>query len=515
MKRGALQRPLNRLQESLQASLPAPIGGWNSRDPLAQLAPTDCVQLTNWIVRPQVVQTRLGSTDHLTGLPANAVETLLDYNFAPTPKLFAAVGTAFYDATVAGAAGATVVSGLTNARWQHVNYSNSAGNYLVTVNGADDMRTWNGTVWATTASFSGTAVNTNTLIGVAVYRERLFFVENNLLSFYYLAAGAISGAGARFQLGQICNRGGYTMAVANWTIDAGDGADDHLVAITSEGEAVVYKGTDPSSSTTWTLVGVYYVGRPLGRRCLFKFGGDLLLLTDRGLVPLSKALQSASVDKTVALTDKISQTFNEKGSSLFSAFGWQAQLHTRESFLLVNVPDTPKTQYIMDLNTGSWSAFTGWSASCWAYFQGDLYYGTTSTVVKAYTGTSDNGSAILCQMLTGYDYFGERGLQKKVTLLRPNFAATGAFSYALGLLGDFERNIPSVTLTTTPSTTSVWDTGLWDVAVWSSDYILTQDWQTAINTPSFNFGLTLQLSTAAVTVQLLSVDYVYLRGSIK
>ncbi len=295
MKRTPLQRPLNRLQESLQASLPAPIGGWNSRDPLAQLAPTDCVTLNNWIVRPQSVQTRLGSTNHLTGLPASTVESLLDYNFAPTPKLFAAVGTAFYDATTAGAAGAAVVSGLTNARWQHVNYSNSAGNYLVTVNGADDMRTWNGSVWASTASFSGTAVNTNTLVGLTVYRERLFFVENNLLSFYYLGAGAISGAGARFQLGQICNRGGYTMAVATWTIDAGDGADDHLVAITSEGEAVVYKGTDPSSSTTWSLVGVYYVGRPLGRRCLFKFGGDLLLLTDRGLLPLSQDLHLVGV----------------------------------------------------------------------------------------------------------------------------------------------------------------------------------------------------------------------------
>jgi hypothetical protein len=239
------------------------------------------------------------------------------------------------------------------------------------------------------------------------------------------------------------------------------------------------------------------------------------MLTDRGLFPLSKALQSASIEKTSALTDKINQTFSEKGSALFSAYGWQVQLHTRESFLLINVPDTPKVQYVMDVITGGWSRLTDWSATCWAYFQGDLYFGTTSKTVKAFIGPDDEGNAITAKFLTGYNYFGTRGRQKHVKLLRPNFAATGAFSFLMGLLGDFEKDIPPTSLTAVPAGTSVWDTGLWDVAVWSSDYVLTQDWQTVFNEPSYNFGLSMQLASAAVTVQLLAVDYVYQRGSIK
>jgi hypothetical protein len=42
------------------ASVPAPIGGWNARDSLAAMAPTDAVQLVNWYPTPTDVTMRSG-----------------------------------------------------------------------------------------------------------------------------------------------------------------------------------------------------------------------------------------------------------------------------------------------------------------------------------------------------------------------------------------------------------------------------------------------------------------------
>jgi hypothetical protein len=43
--------------------------------------------------------------------------------------------------------------------------------------------------------------------------------------------------------------------------------DDYAAFITSEGQVAVYSGADPASSTTWSLVGVFDIGAPIGRRC--------------------------------------------------------------------------------------------------------------------------------------------------------------------------------------------------------------------------------------------------------
>lgn len=516
-----LEKPLTRLQTSSTTSVAAPIGGWNARDSLAQLAATDCVQIDNWIVRTQALQTRLGCSNWATGMPSAPVESLLPYE-APNPanrRLFAAVGSEFYNVTSSGAVGAAVQTALTSARWQHVNFSNSAGHFLVTVNGADSYRYWNGTTWTAVTNFQlqphNVSFATNVFKTIALYRNRLFLTAVNELAFYFLDAGSVDGHVRIFRMGQVFKRGGRVIALGNWTIDAGDGADDHFVVVSSEGEVAVYVGDDPTSATAWSLIGVYYIGRPVGDRPLAKLSGDLLLITDRGLFPISRALQSASVDRSTALTDKIDEIFRQKTTSLFSVFGWETCLHTNESFLIVNVPDTPKVQYVMDLLTKSWSRFTGWDASCFCYFGDKLFYGTTGKVVQAYVGTSDFGSAIQSVLLTGYNYFGSRGALKQVKLLRPIFATTGAFSFTLGLLGDFRRDIPPVNLSALPSGSALWDTALWDTGIWVSDYSIIKSWRTVFNSPAYNFGISMQLASADVTVQWIAMDYVYTKGGVK
>jgi len=71
------------------ASLPAPVGGWNARDSLANMAPTDAVTLENFFPGVASVNLRGGYSKHATGLPGQ-VETLMTYNGAATTKMFAA-----------------------------------------------------------------------------------------------------------------------------------------------------------------------------------------------------------------------------------------------------------------------------------------------------------------------------------------------------------------------------------------------------------------------------------------
>lgn len=49
-------------------AIPAPVGGWNARDALDAMPPTDAVKLVNWIPRAGYVQSRGGFSIHASGL---------------------------------------------------------------------------------------------------------------------------------------------------------------------------------------------------------------------------------------------------------------------------------------------------------------------------------------------------------------------------------------------------------------------------------------------------------------
>src|SRR5258708_25671776 len=48
----------------------------------------------------------------------------------------------------------------------------------------------------------------------------------------------------------------------------------------------IYDGLNPAD-TAWTLKGLYKISKPLGRRCILKAGGDIAIMTEDGIVPMS------------------------------------------------------------------------------------------------------------------------------------------------------------------------------------------------------------------------------------
>lgn len=503
---------------SSTTSIPAPVGGWNRRDSVAEMAATDAVLFSNWFPLPSDVMVRKGCANWTTGI-TGTVESLLSYANASASKLFAAAGTAIYDVSSQGAVGAAVVSTLTNAQWYSTNMETSGGQFLYCFNGADKPRLYDGAAWTAIDGASVpaiTGVTTTTLVYPHIFKRRLWMVQTGTTKAWYLPVDSVGGAASSFDFGPLFPNGGYLQALGSWTLDAGEGVDDLLVAVSSRGDIVVYKGTDPASSTTWSLVGVWQVGSPLGRRCLVKWGGDLLIICKDGLLPFSKALMSSRVNTKSALTDKIQRAISDDTTNYSAQFGWQCIPFPQENMLVLNVPTsaTASKQYAMNSITSAWSGeWTGWNAVCFALHGDELYFGTAGKTCKAWTGNNDAGTNIVADGLPAFNYFKTPGRLKHFKEVRPIISTDGSPGVLLGCNVDFDTTAPSGVPTFTSTTSGLWDSAMWDAGVWGGDLSIKRNWQT-IGGIGYCGAAHLKVATANEECHWISTDYVYEVGGV-
>jgi hypothetical protein len=377
----------SQVQTAVGRSIPAPIGGWNASSALADMKATDAVILDNWIPRAAYVELRKGSKAWMTGAPG-PVETLMPYRGSTPDENYAVSDGDVYDATEEGAAfESPVYTGLSNSRIQSINFANDGGQFLICVNGEDTPFRYDGTNWTTLAitGMSGSIVlNPSKLVDLVMHKRRLFFIEKDTLRVWFLGVQAIQGDAQLLDLGPVFQLGGKLQCIGTWTLDNGTGVDDLIVFITDQGECAVYQGTDPADDTNWVLSGVYHVGIPLGRRALFKFGGDLNLLTTVGVIPLSQALRvDRAQENTVAITAKIQNAFSTATQLYQDNFGWFGLAYQRGSLAIYNIPTddlTDADQYVQNLQTGSWCRFTGLPAICWAIVDDAPFFGAPDGV---------------------------------------------------------------------------------------------------------------------------------------
>ena len=478
----------------------------------------DAVQLTNWWPGTSDVFLRYGYTQNTTGI-SGQVESLMAYSSGTASKLFGVAGDSIYDVSSSGAVGAAAVTGLTNSRFQYANMTTSGGSYLVCVNGADKQQVYTGSAWAKDgdgAPYDITGVNSNTLIGVNVFKSRLWYVQEDSLKVWYLALGAIGGAATALDLSAVFSMGGYIMAMGTWTIDAGYGVDDYAVWVTSKGEAAVYRLTDPTSPSGISLIGIFVIGAPIGRRCFMKYAGDMLLICQDGVVPLSGALQSSRLNPRVSLTDKIQFAMSEAISSYGANFGWQLVYFPKENQLYLNVPvaeGSSQQQYVMNTITKSWSNFTGWYANCWEIFNDNVYFGGNGYVGLAWNTNSDNGAAIQGTAIQSFQTYGSSAQLKRFTLMRPNLRTNGVPSLYANVNVDFNLTDSTNPLSFSPTSYGVWDVGLWDSAVWGSDLVTQQNWQ-GVNAIGYTAAPFLKVSASGINVRWVNTDLVFERGGI-
>ena len=501
---------------SKNTSLQAPTMGLNAKDAVANMKPKFATTIENWFPTPSSVDVRKGYVSHATGLSGD-VETLAAYNTGTSQRLFAAANGNIYDATASGAVGDAVVSSLSNSRFQYINMGTAGGFFLIMVNGEDRLLRYTGSAWQQDGDGSAdiTGVNTANIIHINNFKCRIFMVERDSFNVWYLPVASIGGTATKLDLSSFFRLGGYIMAMVNWTIDNSAGIDDYAAFITSEGEVVVYAGTDPSSASTWALQGTFRMGSPIGRRCFMKVGADVMVITVDGAFPLSKSMLVDRTQLGLALSDNISPLINKDVQDYKGNFGWQPIYHPIGNKLIVNVPvveNIRTKQYVMNTQHGAWTVYSGWNANCFETMNDTLYFGGASTVYIGDTGYNDDGGNITAVCQQAFSYFGDSGQNKKFTLARPVFLSEGTVTPAVLINTDFQETRTTVSASFSGGVGAAWDEEYWDDAEWTGGDTLTAKWQTVTGV-GFSAGVRVVTSTKDIAVKWQSTDFVYELGA--
>jgi hypothetical protein len=356
------------------------------------------------------------------------------------------------------------------------------------------------------------------LVWCTTHQARIFFGEKNSLSFWFLGTRAIAGTASEFPLDAICKKGGYIMAMGSWTRDGGSGPDDVAVFLTSEGEVAIYSGTDPSSANTWALVGVFQSGRPIGRRCMVKNGGDLILVTEDGFTPASQyfAVDRAGIEN-VSISRQINDAVNTAVNSYGSMYGWQPVLFPRGQMLIFNIPvsTTEFHQYVFNTLTNAPCRFKGMNAVCWGMMGDRIFFGKTDGTVHEFHGstdpTSDAGVDITGDGMGAFSYFGSKGSEKNFKLVEPIFASTGNPNPALDLNVDFTVYSPIGQPSALPNSAGQWGVGKWGVSLWGKAGQIFKAWF-GVRGIGRSAALRIRVSTDVARPSWIATNYTFVKG---
>lgn len=507
-------------------SFNAPTRGMITNTTLA--AGQSALMLENFWPTPQGIEPRAGYVEVAT--VSGRVVSLFEHRASAT--FFAATAGAIYPFTAVTSGGGALVadqSGLTNGNWSTYEVQNSGGNFLLCVNGADNMRRFDGSVWLTitgTGTGAITGVATDALNFVWGHRNRVFFIQNNSTSAWYLATNAVGGTATELPLAGVFRKGGKLLMGGTWSSDSGAGMDDRCFFVTDAGEVAIYTGADPGDTNNWSLVGVYEVGIPLGRKSMIYVGGDVLFATKRGIIPLSAVVQKDPSELAAsAVSAPIQPDWNE--AALRIAGDWRLGKWTTIGMVFalpLGASSYVPNIFVANAESGSWSMITGWDATDMAQLGDWLYLGTASgQVCRAWTGGQDDGMPYICRCKLAFDHLSDAATTKSVSVIQAVWKTRAPLSYSLALTRDYGNSWgPAPETATQPddgSASSEWDVAVWDVSPWAAgagSYFITSGWR-GVTGVGFAFAPTIQLmcdSVARVNCQLQRVDVGFLSGGV-
>jgi hypothetical protein len=485
-------------QQATQTVFAPPMqGGINAIASAGNVPPADALQLYNMIPNDYGVRVRNGSREWCQPVPlGNGIRTIIPFNTqqaaaAPNDKLFVATSDGIYDCSTAGALPTRVLEWPIKtdpAGWcsWHA-YSTVAGQFLLVcdlVNG----------YYVYTAATNTWAVGNITgpeeavMDFVTVWKNRVWFIERNSGNAWYLPVGSISGNATKFEFGNKFKYGGWLKSIWNWTLDAGEGMDDYLVALSSAGDMVVYKGTDPAQAANFSMVGWWYIGRVTqGRRQANDMGGELLLLSTYGVIQTSKLIAGLPVtDEGASVSYKINSRINLTMDRTYQEFGWEIKLYPKGQLIFVTTPKEvgkPWMQFVYSLTTKAWSQFLDLRIVTCEAWKGDFYFGTEDNRVMQYVGYSDNvlladngesATAIDWEMLTGYQMYTGSPKFKRVQFLRPQFVGVAKPAFSIKASYDFDLQKAAGSPPYVDPLTGLWNTGIWETSYWGGSYIVDQ-----------------------------------------
>lgn len=484
-------------QKALPVSIPAGTEGINASAPLARMNPQECIFSYNMLPTDFGMVTRKGYSEHANGWTGGYAKTVIPFegNTVSDSKLFVANPSGIWDVSTAGETSPTQV----------VTFSTTTGNagicsfiqfstdgdeqYILLCDGANGyyVYTQSTDTWAKIAQGAGATqidnVDPATFDFVMVWKKRVWFIQRDKGSAWYLSPGALYGAATEFNFSDQFRFGGVLCSLHNWTLDGGDGIDDKLVAISRGGDVCVYQGTDPAAVSTFELRGTWYVGEvPEGRRFASEHSGELYILSKRGLSAMSRVVNGVTSEES-RLTHKIDPYIRPVLDEELDDFGWDVHVDQTQDLLTVNSPprtNVEQQNFVMYLGRGSWGIARGLPMAHSVNWRGEVYwcdnvlskiYKKTGYVDQVYLDAATDGDpvAIDWQVLSAYHDFGEEnGARfKRIPFIRPMFSGEGG-APAFNVNAYFDYDLSEITSppTLTGSSESAWDSGAFDTALW-------------------------------------------------
>lgn len=362
-----------------------------------------------------------------------------------------------------------------------------------------------------------TGVSTSAIDHLNNYRQRVW-LTNRTTNVYYLPTDSIAGTVGEVALAGVFRRGGYAMFTATWSMDAGDGLDDKLVIVSSEGEIAVYQG-DPVDAG-WGLVGLYDCSPPMGKNAFLKVGGDLLILTEIGLVPMSAVIAKDPGALALAAVSRNIQPDWITEARARRSLPWEIAKWTSRNIAYITCPvtgdNTSPICFAVNLETGAWSRVTGWNTRCMILHDDWVYFGTNDgELMQADVTGADDGNLIYYAYVGHADHLGSVGQTKTVRQARAVFRTKADFNPLLSVSVDYQVSLPTYPSAAVISGSSgEWDVGLWDVALWDTGleyYTVTTMW-VSVGATGYAHHPQLQIvsgSAAMPSAELVMFDTLY------
>jgi len=472
-------------QTSSLVNVPAPVGGLNLRDPISAMSPIDAVVLDNMIPRQTGVELRAGYqvfTDEI-GYEPKSVFAYSALN--GDDKLFAAANGNIYDITDGTVTVSQSATGSTDDIWSTTMFSTGADNFLLAVSASGGYWTYsNASGWIKRTPSS---LPTSGLNSVMVWKQRVFFTVKNSANIYYMHnVNVVTGSTSAFNMGSQLRNGGYICGLISWTLDAGVGIDDHLVVVGSQGDLSVWTGTDPQSANTFAIKGTWYVGPvPTIGRFFTAFGGDVMILSEMGLVPVSKLVNGQFVESNNGVSSKIQSVLTPLVRQLRNVEGWDIFIVPSQDILVIKLPPQYSVyqQFAMNITTGAWCTFSNMPMFATTIWDGELYFCTGEVVCHGLYGKRDGialdgtgGDPIEGDVQTSFQAFDTAGQIKRFGLARPVFVAPEAPSVKLRVNTQYQFTGVEGSPAFSQEALAYWDSAVWNAALWVGGTDTYESW---------------------------------------
>ena len=454
-------------------TMPPPSLGLDLVSPIDNMDPASALELTNIFPGAGAPTVRLGYTTFTTGgatIPSTPIRFMHEYPLKDgTSQLIVGTDAALYSVSSLG-----VVTDITRAAGAY-----SAGNWnkelfagnIYLCNGTNEPQVYTETGQAINITGTGVTGGNATLAQVASYRERLYFAQENTAMMWYnksvktpLNTGSPVMDFYDFQF--IFRRGGSLLFIGSYTNTKGVSTQDLFMAVSSEGEIVMYSGTSPDD-TAWTLVAHFIIGKPLGRKAFIRVNQDVWIITQQGIIPVSALFETDPEQALNIVSLKVNPLITQYATQASSAELWGGFFWPQGRRVYITLPDSPSsaTLLVYSLDTKAWTQFVLYSgehavASC-KFLNLPFYGSNTGAIYQGETGyadavTSTTSQSIAFSCRTAFSFYGARGNYKAFKDIRPLLKGKRGVTLNLGLDTDFKRSAVLTQVTTPSATFTPW-----------------------------------------------------------